>query len=169
MGANGKRGLARLRDGDQVVVALLDDIFPALGVGDGFFRRRPADGADERAAHGPQGCCGQLRAGDAARRRPRRGTGCAGGADEHLAHADDDPALHGGGLLGGVRSVGVGGIALVAPGEGQQEKPRQQEKGQCRAAQGGVHGLRKPGQFSRGGAACHAGGRKIPRRTMRPA
>ena len=140
--ADGQGDFAGLGDGDQIALALLDDIFPAFGIGQRLLGRGAANAADQGAADGAKrrglGAARYLRPGNAARRTARRRANRAVGADQHRARANNHPALHGRCLLGGVGGVGVGGIAFVAPGEGQREKTREQEKGQSKAAQGEV-------------------------------
>ena len=66
-----------------------------------------------------------LRAQHAAGRGAGRGAGAALGADLHLAHADHGSLFHLVRLLHGAVGVGVGGIALGAGGEGEEQGERE--------------------------------------------
>ena len=132
MHPNGQRRLAGLRDGNQISVGLLDDIFPAIGIGDDPLGRGAPDAADQSAPHRAQ--CGRarkLRPDDAASGAASGGAHRAVRADEDLARAHNHPTLHGRFLLGGVSGIGVGGVACVASAKNKRKKPRKQEKRQC--------------------------------------
>jgi hypothetical protein len=128
-----KRGLARLRDGNQLIPVLLDDIFPAFAIPDRLRRGRAANAAGQGPADRAQ-----RRHHRAARNlRPGNTTGGGAGsggerairADHHRPHADNYPTLHSRLHLRGIGGVSVGGIALMASGEDEREESREQDEG----------------------------------------
>jgi hypothetical protein len=140
--SDGERRLARLGDGNQLIAGFLDDIFPALGICDCLRGRctsdAPDQGAPGRAQRRHHGAAGNLCPSDAANGATGSCADCAIRAYHHLPHADNHPTLHISLLLCGVGGIGVGGVACLAPHEGEREESGEQDEGQSQAAQGKV-------------------------------
>jgi hypothetical protein len=137
-----ERHLARLGDGNQHSAGLLDDVFPPLCICDRLLGRcaskAPEQGAPDRAQRSSHWAARHLCPSDAAGGTTGGRTDRAIRAYQNWPHADNHPTLHCRLLLCGGGGIGVGGVALVASGEGEREEPREQEKGQSEAAQGEV-------------------------------
>lgn len=115
---NGKRRFACLGDRDQLAAGFLDDVFPALGIRDGLRGRCTASGTNQSACdcaqRGTHRASRKLRPGNTASSAATGRAYRAVGAYYHLPDANNHPALHVSLLLRGIRSIGIGGVALFA-------------------------------------------------------
>jgi hypothetical protein len=131
MQSDRERHLARLGDRNQVPSGLLDNVFPALCIGDRLLGHRtsnaPDQGAPDRAQRSRHWAARRLCPSDAADGTTGGRTDRAIRAYQHRPHADNHPTLHCRLLLCGGGGIGVGGVALAASGEGKRDEPREQE------------------------------------------